>query len=212
MTARNGGQGKTFTINIKKNEIIFQDNKIVKFLIKSKKFGTQVCIIDSDDYNKIKYSCWNLAYSNTVKRFSYVFTKAYNPEGKRISILIHHKILGNKEGLEIDHINGNVFDNRKCNLRFCTHSENSKNRTKFKILQNKKFKGVSLNKNDNIKSWSAQIGYNGKVIFLGTFYSEIEAAQAYNEAALKYHAEYSNLNKIIIPKKYLFKSRGGVHI
>lgn len=49
------------------------------------------------------------------------------PYNGRIKQTLHRFLLGKKEGLEIDHINGNKLDNRRINLRFITHAENTKN-------------------------------------------------------------------------------------
>ena len=43
-----------------------------------------------------------------------------------IKTAMHRFLLGRKKGLEIDHINGNKLDNRRSNLRFVTHRENTK--------------------------------------------------------------------------------------
>jgi hypothetical protein len=40
----------------------------------------------------------------------------------------------------------------------------------------------------------AQIGINRKVIYLGCFKKEIDAAKAYDEGAKKYHGEFASLN------------------
>jgi hypothetical protein len=37
---------------------------------------------------------------------------------------------------------------------------------------------------------------NGKYIWIGTYHSEIEAAEAYNEAALRHHKDFASLNAI----------------
>ena len=44
---------------------------------------------------------------------------------------LHRRITGAPKGLEVDHINRNPLDNRKSNLRVCTHAENMKNRRKI---------------------------------------------------------------------------------
>jgi hypothetical protein len=42
----------------------------------------------------------------------------------------------------------------------------------------------------------ARIGLNGKIIHIGYFTSEVEAAKAYNEKAIEYYGEFANLNKV----------------
>ena len=46
------------------------------------------------------------------------------------------------------------------------------------------------------KKFKAQININNKRTGLGYFENKIEAAKAYNEAAIKYYGEFANLNKI----------------
>ena len=94
---------------------------------------------------------------------------------------------------QIDHINEVKTDNRWCNLREATRSQNSIN-----IRKNKRnrsgYRGVSwypaLNK------WVVQIQSNNKKITLGYYEDIKEAALAYNEAATKYHGEFAILNKL----------------
>jgi hypothetical protein len=55
-----------------------------------------------------------------------------------------------------------------------------------------KHKGVSLHHG----RWRARIQANGKMITLGKFDSEDEAAIAYNHAAKIHHGDFANLNSI----------------
>ncbi len=79
----------------------------------------------------------------------------------------------------IDHINKDKTDNRICNLRLATYSENAQNTNRVK-------KGFYKNKNKYI----ARIKHNNKSIYLGSFFTELEAKQAYLEAKRKYHSHY----------------------
>jgi len=54
------------------------------------------------------------------------------------------------------------------------------------------FKGIHLDKRCN--SWQARIYINKKQTSIGYFESEIQAALAYDNAAIKYFGEFANLN------------------
>jgi hypothetical protein len=97
------------------------------------------------------------------------------------------------KGFVIDHLDGNGLNNQRNNLRICTVSQNSMNRNK--TVKNKSgFKGVIWWERNN--TWKAEIRHNKNKIYLGYYKNIIDAAKAYNAAALKYHGEFANLNKI----------------
>ena len=89
--------------------------------------------------------------------------------------------------MQLDHINRNVLDNRKSNLRLCTPSENNANR--MMRIGKEGFRGVRKQKGRN--KWQASIQKNGKKIFIGSFSNKEEAAKAYNDYSLKLFGEFS---------------------
>ena len=92
--------------------------------------------------------------------------------------------------MEIDHINGNGLDYRKCNLRVCTHQQNLQNQRIQKGVS--KFKGVCWHKAS--QKWMAKIKHNYKTIYLGVFNNEIDAAKSYNKKAKELFGEFARLN------------------
>ena len=89
----------------------------------------------------------------------------------------------------IDHINGIKGDNRICNLRESTKSQNQWNAGSQK--NNKSgFKGVSWHKRD--QKWISSIRFHGKQKYLGSFADPEEAYLAYCDAAKEYHGEFAN--------------------
>jgi hypothetical protein len=175
-----------------RNKIVYQDSLITKILLVSPKYGDQECIIDTEDYNKIKDYHWSLSLEKSTNRF-YVMSY-FKKNNKSIHSLIQRIILdiidSNFEG---DHINHDTLDNRKNNLRKCTTSNNAMNR--FINKSNKSgYKGVSWQKDR--KKWAAAIKVNYKSINLGRYNNKIDAAKVYNQAALKYFGEFAYLNII----------------
>lgn len=106
----------------------------------------------------------------------------------RIVFYMHHGYVPNC----IDHINGCPSDNRIENLREATKTQNSANQ-KMRGGSSR-FKGAWWCKDK--KKWRASIKANGKQNHIGYFTSELDAAKAYNEAALKYFGEFARLNEI----------------
>lgn len=100
----------------------------------------------------------------------------------------------NNSRLVIDHLNGNGLDNRRENLRICSSAENAKNRHFRRIGCTSKYWGVYYKKNRN--KYEAHIKHNGKMIYIGIFNTEIEAAMAYNSMAIQLRGGESHLNKI----------------
>ena len=88
---------------------------------------------------------------------------------------------------EIDHINGDPTDNRICNLRIATRSQNNANR-RVSTRSKSGIKGVSQRESG---WWSARIKVGAKDLNLGTFQTADAALAAYTEAAQKHHGEFT---------------------
>lgn len=93
------------------------------------------------------------------------------------------------KGSEIDHINNDKKDNRICNLRLATRSENQGN-VKLRSSNTSGYKGVYFNKRNSM--WTAQIMRKGKRFNLGSFSTPKEAHEAYVKASVELFGEYSN--------------------
>ena len=89
-------------------------------------------------------------------------------------ILFHRFIMNPSESQVVDHINGDVSDNRRSNLRVVDHTDNQLNRHKSK--RNKSGK-IGVSKIANGK-WQANIRYKGISYFLGRFETVESAIQA----------------------------------
>ena len=91
----------------------------------------------------------------------------------------------------IDHSNLNRSDNRICNLREATPSENNRNRPRGGN-NTSGFKGVYWSK--SVKKWLSQITINGKWKYLGVFADINDAADAYARAAKSIHGEFGRIS------------------
>ncbi len=91
---------------------------------------------------------------------------------------------------EIDHINGDRGDNRFCNLREATASENRRNMRK-RVNNTSGYKGVSLDAERGL--WRARITVDGKDKLLGRFRSPERARIAYIFAAWDHFGDFARV-------------------
>lgn len=139
---------------------------------------------DLDDYDKIKAYCW---YENSDG-----YIVAHNGDKTvRLNRLVTDC---NKNGIDVDHIKHNLYDNRKIMLRVCTHQKNSFNCRKKKN-NTSGITGVSYDKSRN--KWATEIRVNNKKIFLGRFECKEDAVKVRKEAEKKYFGKYSYDNSMM---------------
>jgi hypothetical protein len=149
-------------------------------------------IIDKEDFDKIKDHSWVPG----------PYGKYAVASIKHNMVRMHRLIMGFPQQ-DIDHINGNDIDNRKQNLRLCSHSQNLRNIPKSS-RNTTGFKGVCFDK--GVNKFRASIKFNYKTIYLGVFNTAEEASEVYQKKALELHGEFyykENVNKIEIKEEVL---------
>jgi hypothetical protein len=141
-------------------------------------------IVDDEDYERCQLFKWGL---NTLN------DRELNIRSTIDQITLSNFLMNDKSS-EFDHTDRDIYNNQKSNLRKCTHNQNCMNRKKSTTNHaTSKYKGVDWRSNRYV--WRARIKSNNMQINLGTFDSEIKAAQAYNRAAKKYFGEFACLNQ-----------------
>src|SRR5437773_1937677 len=147
----------------------------------------QVALVDNEDYYWLNKYTWCYHPRTGI-------TRKEKLEYSNSTIYMHRAILEyhgfNIYKLHVDHINGLKTDNRKCNLRPATPSQNIANSFKYGG------KGSYFDKTRN--KWRAMIKINYKPVHLGYFNTEQEARQAYDIAARKYFGEFARTNEPVV--------------
>lgn len=149
-----------------------------------------IALVDDEDYDWLIQYKW---YANTFSGRWYAATKGM---GDGETTLLHRLIMNPPNGMQVDHINHNGLDCRRCNMRIVTPSQNMMNKIKQKSKYSKpcssRFKGVHWDKLNNC--WKTEIMINRKHVWIGRFEYEIDAAHAYDVKAKELFGEYVWLN------------------
>lgn len=141
----------------------------------------EIAVVDEEDLALVSQKSWYAAYGPSGN----VYAEARHGKGH---IRMHTLITGQ---YSIDHIDNDGLNNRRSNLRPATQSQNGMNRNKVRGTSSK-FKGVGWHK--KTRCWRAYIKRDGMTKSLGYYKDEIEAAKAYDKAALELFGEYAKLN------------------
>ena len=128
-------------------------------------------IVDNEDYEfLIQWKWWFTTRGYAVRE-----------DGGKV-VFMHRLINKTLMGLDTDHINMNKLDNRKCNLRTISRSQNIMNINPRKN-NTSGVKGVQK----HAEGWMARIKLNYQTIYLGYFKRFEDAVNARKKAELIYH-------------------------
>lgn len=148
----------------------------------------QFAIVDDEDYEALSKVKW---YASKTPNTYYANRCKEKRDGKQIKVPMHRQILNAPSNLIVDHINHDGLDNRRENLRLCTHTDNMRNR-KINYNNRSGFKGVTWDKTH--KKWRPNIQVDGKDMFLGYHFCIIKAAKIYDENARKFFGDFAKTN------------------
>lgn len=149
-------------------------------------------LVDDVDFERLSQYRWQLHSGGYAFRAAYIpASKSITGKKRRKTVYMHRLIMDNPENKMIDHINKDKLDNRRTNLRVVTASQNQMNSRR---RQASGFKGVYYVKERNI--YRVILGFKHKAKTVGWFKNKIEAAKAYNSAALELYGEYAELNDV----------------
>ena len=141
-------------------------------------------IVDDDDYELVRHMRW---WASRCGKQVYAQASLC---GRKV--FLHRLLMNAPAGQRVDHISGDPLDNRRDNLRLCSHAENLRSRPKPMGKATSQYKGVSMFHG----KWRATIVKDYKQYHLGVFDTEMEAAQAYNEAAAELFGQFAWLNTL----------------
>lgn len=141
----------------------------------------KTALVDAEDYEALSSHKWFCSARGYAVR-----TVSVN--GRNKTLRMHSVLVATPEGMEVDHINGDRLDNRRCNLRLATHAQNVRNAGMRKD-NTSGFKGVCYY--PLTKRWTSQINVRGRRKRLGYFSTPEEAHAAYCVAALQHHGEFA---------------------
>jgi hypothetical protein len=148
--------------------------------------GGSTALIDPGDVDLVSGYHWRVLELDAL-------TYVHAWDGPR-HLYLHRLIAAPPLGMVVDHRDGNGLNNQRSNLRVATHSQNSANAgpNRRKAGKTSAYKGVCFDRGRGL--WAATIHHQGKTRALGRYASEIDAAAAYDKAALGIWGEFAHLN------------------
>lgn len=169
---------KCYHLYTRQKDIIYYENNYAYILLSKNNLIKKV-IFDIEDIEKVQEYKWHLHYQRKSNRYD-VCANSFGSHKNRKYINMPRYIMNCPNDKVIDHINHNTLDNRKCNLKICTHFENNLNKT------NNTSGCVGVYKNKN--KW--RVIFREK--FIGNFDTFEKAVQVRKMYELNYLSQLQN--------------------
>ncbi len=134
--------------------------------------GIDWTLVDADDYHLAASRRWH------VETAGYVVARA---NSRRVAL--HALVLPARDGLLIDHREGNKLDNRRGSLRLVTVSENAANLRLNRAGRSSRYRGVTYHKATG--KWQAAAHHDGRCKHAGLHRREEDAALAFDRLAAR---------------------------
>lgn len=146
-------------------------------------------LVSDKDYDRVNEHRWCLGFFGPKENLRPTAYRGKRVNGKRTVIYLSRWICNAPADKQVDHANRNTLDNQRENLRICTAQENCRNRGVRRGKKTSQFKGVYYRPRW-ARRWICDI--DGKE--RSRHFTELEAAEAYNEWAKKLHGAFARLN------------------
>ena len=185
----------------KKEDNIFVKNDDGSYLMKVQYKNIWYNVyIDEDDFEKVSKRHWR---SSHKKRKVYIVSGS---KAKNNTVYLHNYIMNYTyiSGYEVDHIDGNSLNNRKCNLRLVTRQENIIN-TRVRIDNKIGIRGISYSKRD--KLYTVDFYYMKKRYYFPRWKTIEEAVYCRKFAEEYFHMNILNNNPLVLQYLTLDKEK-----
>jgi hypothetical protein len=146
-----------------------------------------VALVDDEDYERIAVYKWSAHWLPTARTF---VAQRHESGSSRVPMM-HREILNAPPGIDVDHKDHNGLNNQRSNIRLCSNTQNQANKRKS-LGKSSRFKGVSWN--NKHRQWYAYIKDGDRLMHLGHFIDEIEAATVYDAKAREVFGEFALTN------------------
>lgn len=151
-----------------------------------------VALVDDEDFESLNIYRWRrVDKSDSALQYA-VRSEGVYKQGTFRLISMHRAVIDAQSGQIVDHKNGDGLDNRRSNLRICTHAENMRNQKSQGVAGKSQYKGVQWDRRG--KNWRARIYVNKQPINGGNHLTEADAAKAYDNLASQHFGEFARLN------------------
>ena len=160
------------------NEYVFREDCLV-LAIKRRNGETFEILLDHEDFHIVSQYHWHV-----IGKQKAPYVRGRRLDGGLKSVALHRVVMWFPSGKVIDHINHNIHDNRKRNLRVGTIAENNQNLKVGRANCKSGERGICWSKRDN--RWLCQIRVGNRSVYQRKFADFDLAVTAIREARQKF--------------------------